>query len=172
MHLIIDGYNLLHADRSLITPNDLQLQRERDRLIDQLSTYQQRKSFGMTVVFDGWLGGRTTEKRERKKGVEVVFSKLGEKADEVIKRMIREKGSGAIVISSDREIIGFAQRMAVSVISSEQFREKLEIPFNTGKEVFIEEEEEEEEERRGKKKGLARRLSKKEKRARAALRKL
>jgi predicted RNA-binding protein with PIN domain len=169
MHLIIDGYNLLHVNRSLIRLNSTQLQWERDRLIDQLSAYQKLKPCGITVVFDGWQGGWSTEKRERKGGIEIIFSRLEEKADEVIKRLVKEKGSGAIVITSDRDVARFAERMAVSVISSEQFREKLEVSANKFEDIF----EEEEEEGKGiKKKGLSWRLSKKEKRARAALKKL
>jgi predicted RNA-binding protein with PIN domain len=76
MHLIIDGYNLLHVSHSLIHLDSIQLQRERDRLIDQLSAYQRLKPCEVTVVFDGWRGGWTTEKREKKKGVGLVFSKL------------------------------------------------------------------------------------------------
>ena len=169
MHLIIDGYNLLHVNRSLIRLNSTQLQWERDRLIEQLSAYQKLKPCGITVVFDGWQGGWSTEKRERKGGIEIIFSRLEEKADEVIKRLVKEKGSGAIVITSDRDVARFAERMAVSVISSEQFREKLEVSTNKFEDIF---EEEEEEEKGIKKKGLSRRLSKKEKRARAALKKL
>jgi hypothetical protein len=168
MHLLIDGYNLLHIIGSLISPNSVQLQWERDRLINQLSAYQKVKPCKITVVFDGWQAGWSTEKKESRKGIELIFSKLGEKADEVIKRLVKEKGSGAIVVTSDRDIARYAERMAVSVISSEQFRKKLEGPTNQFEEVF----EEEEEEGGIKKKGLARRLSKKEKRARAALRKL
>lgn len=169
MHLIIDGYNLLHVNRSLIRLNSTQLQWERDRLIDQLSAYQKLKPCGITIVFDGWQGGWSTEKRERKGGIEIIFSRLEEKADEVIKRLAKEKGSGAIVITSDRDVARFAERMAVSVISSEQFREKLEVSANKFEDIF---EEEEEEEKGIKKKGLSRRLSKNEKRARAALKKL
>jgi hypothetical protein len=169
MHLIIDGYNLLHVNRSLIRLNSTQLQWERDRLIDQLSAYQKLKPCGITIVFDGWQGGWSTEKRERRGGIEIIFSRLEEKADEVIKRLAKEKGSGAIVITSDRDVARFAERMAVSVISSEQFREKLEVSANKFEDIF---EEEEEEEKGIKKKGLSRRLSKKEKRARAAFKKL
>jgi predicted RNA-binding protein with PIN domain len=124
----------------------------------------------MTVVFDGWQGGWSIEKMEKKKGIEIIYSKLGEKADEVIKRIIKEKGSGVIVITSDREVSRFAERMTVPVISSDQFREKLEVSINHPEESY--EEEEKGEERGIKKKGLSRRLSKKEKRARAALKKL
>jgi len=168
MHLIIDGYNLLHVNRSLTCLNSTQLRWERDRLIDQLSAYQKVKSCGMTIVFDGWQGGWNTERREKKRETEIIYSKLGEKADEVIKRLVKEKGSEAIVITSDQDISRFAERMNVAVIPSEQFMEKLE----TSSIRFEESLEEEEEERGINKKGLSRRLSKREKRARAALKKL
>ena len=122
----------------------------------------------MTVVFDGWQGGWNTEKMEKRKEIEIIYSKLGEKADEVIKRLIKEKGSEAIVVTSDRDISRFAERLNVAVISSEQFIEKLETSSDRFEESF----EEEEEERRAHKKGLSRRLSKREKRVRGALKKL
>jgi predicted RNA-binding protein with PIN domain len=169
MHLIIDGYNLLHVSRSLIHLNAIQLQWERDRLIDQLSDYQKLKPCGITVIFDGWQGGWNIEKREKKKGIELIYSKLGEKADEVIKRLVKWEGSGAIVITSDRDVSRFAERMEVAVIPSEQFREKLEVSADKFEEIF---EEGEEEGKEIKKKGPSRRLSKRLKRARAASKKL
>lgn len=169
MHLIIDGYNLLHTGHSLIQLNSIELQRERDQLISRLSTYRQTRPCDITVVFDGWQGGWNTEKKERKKGIELIFSKLGEKADEVIKRLIGQKGSGAIVITSDRDISRYAERMSVTVIPSDQFQEKMErVSTEVGKEI----EQDEEEERGVKRKGPSRRLSKKEKRMRSALKKL
>jgi predicted RNA-binding protein with PIN domain len=120
------------------------------------------------VVFDGWQGGWSTEKIDKKKGIEIIYSRLGEKADEVIKRLIKEKGSEAIVITSDREVSRFAERMAATVISSEQFQKKIERSTVNEEEIF----EEEKEERYFKRKGPSKRLSKKEIRTRAALKKL
>ncbi|HMK76764.1 MAG TPA: NYN domain-containing protein [Thermodesulfobacteriota bacterium] len=169
MHLIIDGYNLLHIAHSLTRLDSTQLRQERDRLINHLSAYQRLKPSAITLVFDGWLGGWTTEQREIKRGIEVIYSRLGEKADEVIKRLVRETGSAAIVITSDRDISKFAERMDAAVIPSEQFQERLELSSDRLEEGL---EEEEEEDKGVKKKGLARRLSKKGKRTRAALKKL
>jgi uncharacterized protein len=168
MHLIIDGYNLLHVGRSLIQLNARELQQERERLIDQLASYRRTRQCEVTAVFDGWQGGWTTEKKEKRKGVELIFSKLGEKADEVIKRLVREKGSAVMVITSDGEISRFAEKMAVPVIPSAQFKEKLETTHSRRGEGI----EEDEEERGLKRKGPSRRLSKKERRAQAALKKL
>ena len=169
MHLIIDGYNLLHVTRSLTQLSSIELQRERDQLIHQLSAYRQLKPCEIAIVFDGWQGGWNTERKEWQKGIELIFSKLGEKADEVIKRLVKEKGSGAIVITSDREIANYAERMAAAVIPSDQFREKMERSVLKIAKDF---EEEKEGEEGFKRKGPSRRLSKKEKRTRAALKKL
>jgi predicted RNA-binding protein with PIN domain len=169
MHLIIDGYNLLHVDRTLIQLNPIELQWERDRLIGQLSAYQKVKHREITVVFDGWQGGWSTEKRERKNGIEIIFSKVGEKADEVIKRLVKERGAGATVITSDREISKYAERMAVAVIASDQFKEKME---KASIEVEQGLQNDDEEGRGLKRKGPSRRLSKKEKRKLQAFRKL
>jgi hypothetical protein len=169
MHLIIDGYNLLHVDRSLIQLSPIQLQRERDLLIDQLSAYRSLKQLEITVVFDGWQGGERTETKERKRGVELIFSKLGEKADEVIKRLVREKGAGVTVITSDRDLSRYAEKMAVATIPADQFKEKMERASVNVKEGL---EKEEEESRGFKTKGPSRRLPKREKRMRSALKKL
>jgi uncharacterized protein len=169
MHLIIDGYNLLHVGRSLMQADPAELQRERERLIDQLSVYRRQRPCEITVVFDGWQGGWITEKRERQKGMDLVFSKRGEKADEVIKRMVKERGAGVVVVTSDREISRFAERMSVSAILSEQFLERMENTiFKPPRERFAEEDEE-----RGQtRKGLSRRPSKKVRRSRMALKKI
>jgi predicted RNA-binding protein with PIN domain len=169
MHLIIDGYNLLHADRTLTQLSSIELQQERDRLIHQLSIYRQLKACEITVVFDGWQGGWNSEKKERTKGIELIFSKLGEKADEVIKRLVKGRGPGAIVITSDREVSRYGERMAVAVIPSQQFKEKLE---RTNFRADAESDGEEDGGRGLKRKGPSKMLSKKEKRLKAALRKI
>ena len=108
------------------------------------------------------------EKKERNKGIDLIFSKLGEKADEVIKRLVKERGSGAVVVTSDREISRYAERLSVAVIPSDQFGERIGLSSlrAEGKDAF------EEEETEYSKKGPSRRLSKNAKRRRAALKKL
>lgn len=169
MRFIIDGYNLLYAGRSGPHRNAADLQRERDRLIDRLAAYRRKKLCEMTVVFDGWQGGWATEGRERQKGIDLVFSKLGEKADDVIKRMVQEHGPATVVVTSDREVSLFSERLSVSVIPSEQFLTRItdRILLSSVKGDIPEESEREE-----KKKGPSRRLSKKERRKRSVLRKL
>ncbi len=167
MHLVIDGYNLLHVGRSPKSLADLEV--ERKRLISLLAAYRRQRLCEMTVVFDGWQTGWVTEQKGRERGIDLVFSKRGEKADEVIKRMASGRGAGIIVVTSDREISRFVERMSISVIPSDQFLARLErTSLQPLKEVFSEDEEE----GKGKKKGPSKRLSKKERRRRAALKKL
>ena len=168
MHLIIDGYNLLHVTLPLFQGASEDLQRGREQLIDQLSSYRHKRPCEITIVFDGWRGGWVTERKERNKGIDLIFSKLGETADEVIKRLVKERGSGAVVVTSDREISRYAERMSAAVIPSDQFRERIgpSALRNEGKDAL------EEEETETSKKGPSRTLSKREKRRRAALKKL
>ena len=169
MELIIDGYNLLHAGRLPMALSAEELQRERERLVEELSSYRQARSCGITVVFDGWKTGWAVEKKERRKGIDLIFSQMGEKADDVIKRLVKDKGPGKVVITSDRDVARYVEKMGAAVIPSEQFRERMDRPFVSGGKDT---DEEEDEQPGFKRKGPSRRLSKKEKRAKAALRKL
>ena len=171
MHLVIDGYNLLHQSCTPASLTAFELEKKRDQLIEQLSSYRHARSCDITVVFDGWQGGWGSEKKERRKGIDVIFSRLGERADEVVKRLAREKGAAVVVVTSDREIARYAEKGGVAVIASDQFREKLDVSTTLGWKGMNRDEGEEirpEE----KKKGPSRRLSKKDRRRQAALKKL
>lgn len=169
MNLVIDGYNLLHANRHLSGVSSAVFQRERDRLIERLSAYQKWKGWSITLVFDGAQGGWFGEERESVKGIEVIYSRRGERADDVIKRIARSRGASVVLVSSDREIERYAEKFAITVIPSEQFREKLArigAPQENSSDL------KEDAETRPKQKGPSRMLSKKEKRLRSTLRKL
>lgn len=71
--------------------------------------------YDITVVYDGWLYGMASQSATRVRGVRVVFSKRGERADEVIKRMIDSYHGRAIVVTNDREIRVYAQAAGCEV---------------------------------------------------------
>src|SRR3989304_2877903 len=56
--------------------------------------------------------------------VKNVYSRRGEKADEVIKRMV-ENGEASTIVTSDREVADFVSRHGSVVISSGEFDESL-----------------------------------------------
>src|SRR2546427_9871232 len=88
IRLIIDGYNLLGVRGGL--RGDVEAKRE--ALIRDLAGYRQRKGHPVTVVFDGWRSGHPVERAEWREGLEVVYSKQGEQADAVVKRLAGRVG--------------------------------------------------------------------------------
>jgi len=160
--IIIDGYNLIgiqHRD----------LQKKREELIRQLIAYKNLKGHDITVVFDGWKSGGHKEEQTVTGGIRVIYSRLGDKADRVIKKMIEQERKEWIVITSDREIMAHAWSFDSVPVTSDQFMHILE---DAGNIAAGEYEPLEEDDHTPPRKGSSQRLSKKEKAFRRALRKL
>src|SRR5262245_24651835 len=117
MDLIIDGYNVIGSQRGL----DGGLEHKRNRLIQQLALYHEIKGFNLIVVFDGWRSGSANEVIEKRGGLSIIYSRLGEKADAVIVRTARSKGGGCVVVTSDREIRNAVERFDAVAISADEF---------------------------------------------------
>src|SRR3990167_10170312 len=86
LKIIIDGYNLLMTSDRFRRDFIDSFEETRNRFIENLYNYKKLKGHDITVVFDGWKSGYMTERREVTKGIKIVYSRRGEKADEVIKR--------------------------------------------------------------------------------------
>lgn len=173
IRLIIDGYNLIRQSPSLREVESRDLQTGREALIRHLAAYKRARGHEITVVFDGWQSGGLTESQQRQNGIVVVYSRRDERADEVIKRMAKRLGQGAVVITSDREVARFAETVGAVAISSDEFEGRMRM------ETLMEEKGMDTEEagyptrREGtKKKGPAKRLSKSRRRALERLKKL
>jgi predicted RNA-binding protein with PIN domain len=121
MDLIIDGYNLIGSDRGLGGA----LEHKRNWLVQQLSRYQKIKQFNVILAFDGWRSGSPNQVVEKKDGLTVIYSRLGEKADAVIVRVAHEKGSGCVVVTSDREIRTAVERFGAVAVSADEFNQIL-----------------------------------------------
>ena len=126
LHLIIDGYNLLALTGRIGGGKRLDSEIAREYFLRDLASYRQRKSHAITVVFDGWQQGWGTEQREHRLGLEIIFSRRGEKADQVIQRLAAEFGSACAVVSSDREIINVATAQGAFVMKAQEFIGKLQ----------------------------------------------
>lgn len=68
------------------------------------------------------------EQREHRAGVEVIYSKRGERADQVIQRLVREYGSECAVVSSDHEIVNVARSHGAFVMGAQEFAGRLNRP--------------------------------------------
>jgi uncharacterized protein len=136
-------------------------------LIDSLVAYKKSKGHDLTVVFDGWRTGQGQESRSVTGGIRVIYSRLGDKADSVIKRMISAERREWIVVTSDRDIADHAWSTGSIPVSSDDFLNAL-----SAKDLSGIEEEDEEEYIEPRRKGSPRQLSKKEKAIKRALSKL
>jgi predicted RNA-binding protein with PIN domain len=137
-------------------------------LIDSLIEYKKKKGHDITVVFDGWKTGEAQENHLVIGRIKVIYSRIGEKADSVIKRIISSDRREWIVVTSDREIANHAWASNSIPISSEDFLKTIERDNPS----CFDEEESEEEYIKPRRKGNPRKLSKKETAVRRALSKL
>jgi predicted RNA-binding protein with PIN domain len=171
IHIIIDGYNLIRQSKSLGALDRQDLQLGREALLDMLSAYKRIKRHTITVVFDGTKAPPFSQHKDQIKGIKVKFSRRGEFADAVIKRMAAKLREKALVVSSDLDVIHFSASKGSATIDSPGFEEKMAMA------VYMDTKGMESEETVGwipttKKKGPGRRLSKKQRHSRVKIKKL
>jgi len=173
MHIIIDGYNLIRQSEVLRRMERMSLEEGRKALIRRLAPYRRSRGHRISVVFDGWQNGPLSEERDREQGMDILYSRRGERADELIKRMISAAGEEIVVVTSDRGIADFAERRGYTAIPSPAFERRMEEAGLSGDFCEGDGDEKNEEDRGGrKKKGAAYRLSKRKRAAIATLKKL
>lgn len=184
MHIIIDGYNLIRQSDTLKRYERFSLEEGRKALIRFMAVYKRHKGHKghkVTVVFDGWESGSAEEERDRQEGIDIMYSRRGEKADDVIKRMVHKIGEEIIVVTSDRDIADFVSRRGGTAIPSREFEELISRlkPAMSDTSSYTEEgygKDENNENNENiasmKKKGPSRRLSRRKKTAIAKIRKL
>ncbi|GGX53504.1 NYN domain-containing protein [Streptomyces minutiscleroticus] len=114
-HLVVDGYNVTKTGYP-----QMPLEKQRLRLLGQLSQLAAQTGAEVTCVFDGAeLAAPVLLAPPR--GVRVLFSKPGVTADELIRQLVRAEPPGrpVIVASTDREVAdGVAKAGARPVASA------------------------------------------------------
>jgi predicted RNA-binding protein with PIN domain len=119
-HLIVDGYNVTKKGFG-----EISLEQQRSRLVNGLGGLAAQTRAEVTVVFDG--AERVVGLPPAPRGVRVLFSKKGETADELIRRLVRAEPAGRpiVVISSDKEIIDGVRRHGAYPLSSDSLLRRL-----------------------------------------------
>ena len=104
-HLVVDGYNVTKTGYP-----EVSLEQQRSRLVSGLGGLAAQTRAEVTVVFDG--AERVVGLPPTPRGVRVLFSRKGETADELIRRLVRAEPAGRpiVVISSDREVADGVRR--------------------------------------------------------------
>ncbi|MGW5567034.1 NYN domain-containing protein [Streptomyces tendae] len=113
-HLVVDGYNVTKTGYP-----QMPLEKQRLRLLGQLSQLAAQTGAEMTCVFDGAeLVAPVLLAPPR--GVRVLFSKPGITADELIRQLVRAEplGRPVIVVSTDREVADGVARAGARPVAS------------------------------------------------------
>jgi hypothetical protein len=125
MHILVDGYNLIRQSPEFRSFEQLGLESGRKHLISRLEQFRKMRGHKITIVFDGWENGSLTQERTREGATTVIYSRKGERADEVIKRMAAQGGRNMVVVTSDRDLAYSVTRSGATVISSSRFEESI-----------------------------------------------
>lgn len=125
--LIIDGYNVLRSNGGTAPLRGRDFQAERERFIENLGRYLGQRRDKVTVVFDGFNADTDFPAVKRQGGVEVIYSRRSQTADEVIKEMVDQAPDtrDIMVVSSDREISDFVKSLGASVIGARNLADRL-----------------------------------------------
>jgi len=172
MLIIIDGYNLIRQSDTLRRYERKSLEAGRDALISRLVDYQKKKGHDITVVFDGGKSDWIDEGRDRAGRVNIIFSRFGERADDVIKRIAADVSGELIVVSSDREISSFVERLGKTPLASPDFETFLNKALSSAPRKIPAVEKNSDQGEGTKKKGPARRLPRAKRREQKKIEKL
>ncbi len=87
--LVIDGYNVINASEELTKLQRKDIELARNRLIEHMQEYHAYTKIRVIIVFDA-LYVKGIEQREQANGVEVIYTREDETADECIERLVKQ----------------------------------------------------------------------------------
>jgi uncharacterized protein len=172
MLILIDGYNLIRQSDSLRRYERKSLEAGRNALIARLVEYGNKRSHQITVVFDGVKNGWAEEGRDREGKINIIYSRHGERADDVIKRIATQTAGEVIVVSSDREISSYVSKLGKTPLSSPEFEIIMNKVISSSPEQIPPAQKNDVHERQSKKKGPAKRLPRAKRQTQTKIKKL
>ncbi len=87
VRILVDGYSLLHRWLEVAPGRARYSAAAREELVQRLALYHDATGTPITVFFDGTSGERGTRSSEEStRGVEVLYSRSGQTADQMIER--------------------------------------------------------------------------------------
>jgi predicted RNA-binding protein with PIN domain len=110
VRILVDGYSLLHNCPELALGKPRHSAAARDELVRVLRQYCDAIGTPITVIFDGSGAPPGTPKNESSPDLEILYSKAGQTADDVIERVAhRIQPYGEVLVVTD----DFAERDTV-----------------------------------------------------------
>jgi predicted RNA-binding protein with PIN domain len=100
--ILVDGYSLLHNWPELAPGAARHSARAREELVHVLTCYHDATGEPVTIFFDGAGAPPGTPKNESSRAVEVLFSRAGQTADQMIERAAhRFQPHGEVLVVTD-----------------------------------------------------------------------
>ena len=125
--VIVDGYNLIHADERLKETSLFSLEKAREELMDLLSSYVSYTKTELVLVFDAYLVKDGDGSEFMRDGYKVVFTKADQTADAYIEKMMHELGPDySIRMVTDDKLLQFsAVHSGILRMTSKEFLDEL-----------------------------------------------
>lgn len=123
--VLIDGFNLIYKFPALqdkMLSGDLRS--AMGGLLELLAGYRKETGKKLRVVFDGKKESGLDLRQEKSRGIDVFYS-IDQKADDLIIKFLKDDphADRVTVITSDNEIVSYANRRRAPVVRSEVFAE-------------------------------------------------
>jgi predicted RNA-binding protein with PIN domain len=113
VRILVDGYSLLHSWPELAPGKPRHSAAAREELIHRLTLYHDAVGTPITIVFDGGGADPNLPKAESSREMEVLYSRAGQTADQVIERAAHRLSTyGEVLAVTD----DFAERDTVMAV--------------------------------------------------------
>ncbi len=123
IRILVDGYSLLHNWPELAPGHPRHSGRARQELVQVLTRYHDATGTPVTVFFDGARATAGASKRKADAAVEILFSRAGQTADQMIERAAHRFNDygEVLVVTDDRAEREVVSGMGSSVASCANF---------------------------------------------------
>ena len=122
--ILVDGYSLLHNWPELAPGAPRHSARARDELVHFLTNYHDATGELIAIFFDGAGAPPNVPKAESGPAVEVLFSRAGQTADQMIERAahrFQERGDEVLAVTDDRTVRDVVSGFGGAVASCANF---------------------------------------------------
>jgi uncharacterized protein len=130
---IIDGYNFIRQSRRFSEREAIAPEEGRRAALNWLKDFAQATGERVCVVFDAYSGLHRDPISEGFGGIQVIRSRGGYTADEEIIALSQEKKQGAIIVTSDKEILQAAVKAGAAILESLEFEREVAKILERGK---------------------------------------
>jgi predicted RNA-binding protein with PIN domain len=126
--ILVDGYNVIKRDAALRKLEAKSQAAARDALITQLAQRYRHTPHTVTVVFDG---ASSSEQATHERRVRIIYSRAGEKADQVIARLAalsKKEGREVEMYSDDLEVRAAVSKEGGHPLATRQLTGQFDAP--------------------------------------------